>query len=542
MTCILSAVHPSPGEGLKEFLDGKGVPWEEGLLFSGGDDFVFEFSGGTAGAEGRSVLVIFDKNAGETGGDESMPDGTGGDDSIPEPCVVLALPLGDGAGDGAFDRRCVLALIERLSGGAALPAKVIVAFLGERDLRFLRSGGEGGGDGGAGIDADGEGEHGPVLPYFPWPELAVLWFLDMREAPAALLVSQGSTGRTAPLHVVKNVTTLCGSLGIPLIFANPFNELFLSGLAAGPAELNAILGQDIGGIVITGTDRQIPRRFRGTEISVDRAAELLFLFVTSPPAPVPSLRDWTIGSGAVCDHHYRIVSYSGVTFFLSERVLIFLFLLAAAVSLTLPWLFLRMRGAVLFPPRVFFRRFRIIVVPGIILALSLAVSGYVILLAVSLLPVRFPAVPWLLPCLRPVLGMGFFILLSLPLRGYRIPWKADLYGAGAIFFGAVNILAAAFVNIVLVPVLVEALIILFLGACFRDPVAVFICAFLAPLHGLFILAFGLLSGGGPGPLLLSTGTADTVCMSLALLPFVLMYRRGAAVLREKTAKPEFPET
>ncbi|MDR2158799.1 MAG: hypothetical protein LBP23_01890 [Treponema sp.] len=518
---VLPAVHPSPQERLEEFLGRNGISWEEGLLFAGDGDFAPEFSGDGPGVNEESVLVIFDKKSGEDG----IPE----DDIVPEPCAVLALPLGDEAREDAFDRRCVLNLIERLSG-TALPAKVMVAFLGERDLRFLQSGGKGTGGEGAAVP--------DLLPYFSYPELAVLWFLDMKETPADLLVSHGSAGKIAPLHVVKNITTLCKSLGIPLIFANPFNELFLSGLAGGPAALAPLLGQDMGGILITGTDRQIPRHFYGTEINAERMTELLFLFASSPPAPVPSLRDWTIASGAVCDYHYRIVSLSGATFYLSERVLMLLFFLTGAACFVSPRLFFRLRGDPPFPPRTFFRHFWIIVVPGIILALSLGISGRITPFAGTLIPAHPFVSGYLLPCLRPVLGIGFFILLSLPLRGHRIPRKADFYGAGALFFAAFNIFAAAFVNIVLVPVLAEALIILFLGACFKKPAAVFICAFLAPLHGIFILTFALLSGDGPGPLLLSTGTADTVRMSLALLPFILMYLRGVFVLKEKTAEPK----
>ncbi|MDR1618912.1 MAG: hypothetical protein LBS06_07700 [Treponema sp.] len=529
ITGILPAVYPSPRERLEEWLDGKGILWEEGFLFADdGGDFAFEFSGETAGTDEGSVLVIFDKNTGETG--EAAGDGDGEDDSIPEPRVVLALPLGDGTAEGAFDRRCALRLVEGLSG-TALPARVIAAFLGERDLRFLRSGGTGADAGGGGIDAGGVEEEIPgLLSRFPDPERTVFWYLDLPETPAELLVRHGSAGRIAPLEMVKDLTARCESLEIPFVFADPFNELVLSGLADGPAELDSILKLEMAGVFITGTDRQIPEFFQREKIGADRVTELLLRLVSSPPASMLIPPDQAIAHGTAREYRYRIVAFPGLTFYLSERTLICITLAAGVLFFLYLQIFSPFRGLSC-RWRIFFRCFPIIPALGAVLGFSLGLSGLAAALAGSLVlaPSFVPAL--LLPCLRPVLGIGLFIFLTLPLRGYRIPRAADFYGIWAVFFAALNILAAAFVNIVLVPVLAEALIILLPGARFKNSVLVFACAFLAPLHGIFILVFALLSGGGAGFLLLSTGTADIVRMSLALMPFVLMCRRGAAIYR-----------
>jgi hypothetical protein len=358
-----------------------------------------------------------------------------------------------------------------------------------------------------------------------------------------LLVHHGSAGRIAPLHVVRGLTARCESLKIPFAFANPFNELLLSGFAGGPAELDVILKQEMTGVVITGMNRRLPEFLDPEKPGEDKVTELLLRLASSPPAsippppasiPFPPVPDLAGDSEAVREYHYeyryRIVPYPGRAFYLSERALILLTFAAGVLFFVFIHVFFHIRGLSRFPLRIFFRCFWIIPALGIILGLSLGLSGLVTAPAGSLVPAPPFFSAFLLPCLRPVLGIGFFLLFTLPLRRYRFPRRLDLYGAGALFFAALNILAAAFVNIVLVPVLTGALIILFLGTCFKNPVPVFICAFLAPLHGISILAFALPPGGGADSFLLSTKTADVICMSLALLPFVLMYRRGTFAL------------
>jgi hypothetical protein len=535
LSCVLfvlpAAVYPSPQEKLGALLDGRGVRWEEGLLFSGDLEFSGDAAGGVlmpAAGDGRSVLVTFGGNSGEAE-EESGP------------CTALALPLGDEGREDAFDRQCALALIDRLSGGggmdagggAALPARVrvIVAFLGAEDLRLLQSG--------------GEYMPGP-LPYLPDPEQTTLWFFDMAEAPAGLMVHHGGgidaggggmSAGIAPLGVVRTLSVLCESLRIPLSFANPFNELYLSGLVRGPAALDFILRQEIGAVFVTGTDRQIPRRspLYGRIINADNMAELFFRLVSAPPpASIPLPPD----RGAGLEYRYRIVSYPGGAFYLSERMLIILFLAAGVLFFVLSQMLFRVRGLFYFRLRIFSRCFWIIPVLYVILVLALGASGLVMSLAGTFMRGNALFSGLILPWLRPALGVGFFALLSLPLRGYRIPRKADFYGAGALLPAALTVLAAAFVNIVLVPVAIETLIILFAGACFRRSGSVFACAFLAPLHGLFMLVFAFLQNGGAGagPFLLSTAAADTLRMGLAMLPFILMYRRGAALRRRAEPK------
>jgi hypothetical protein len=214
-------------------------------------------------------------------------------------------------------------------------------------------------------------------------------------------------------------------------------------------------------------------------------------------------------------------------------MMILLFLAAGVLFFIFFQIFFRVHGLSYFRLRIFSRSFWLIPALYIILVLALGIAGLAASLAGTFVPGNALFSGFILPWLRPVLGIGLFALLSLPLRGYRIPRKADFYGAGALLLAAVNILAAAFVNIVLVPVLTEALIILFAGTCFKKSGSAFACAFLASLHGLFMLVFAFLQNGGgtdggPGPFLLSMGAADTLRMGLALLPFILMYRRGAA--------------
>jgi hypothetical protein len=534
---ILPVLYASPGETLGALLDGRGVPHEAGFLFAVDDGFVPGFSGEAAGADERSVLAIFGGGSGE--------DGEGEDEGGESPCTVVALPLGDGTAEGAFGRRCALGLAEGLSG-AALPARVIVAFLGERDLRFLQSGGTGTdaggggtGAGGGGIDAGWEEEavYG-LMPYLPDPEHTVFWYLDLPEAPAGLLIRHGSAGRIAPLETVRSLTARCESLGIPFAFANPFNGLFLSGLAAGPAELDAVLQREMAGLLIAGADHTTPGFFSREKTGADRVTELLLGLASSPPASIPS-PPASIPPPPVRDCHYGIVSFPGAVFYLSERALILLTLAAGGLCFIFMHVFFRIRGLSRLPPRVFFRCFPIILLSGGILCLSLGLSGLIAAPAGSLVPASSFAAAFLLPCLRPVLGIGLSALFSLPLRRYRLPRRLDLYGAGALFFAALDIFAAALANIVLVPLMTGTFVVLFLGTCFRNPVPVFICALLAPLPGIAVLAFALRSGGSAGAFLLSTGAADTVRMTLALLPFVLMYRRNAAP--EKRPAPPGPK-
>ncbi|MDR1279163.1 MAG: hypothetical protein LBK02_10470 [Treponema sp.] len=496
--------YPQNGKkGLEEFtrrLKDWDVSVEQGFLFSGPEE---ENETG-AGKTGFSLLLSFPGNAGADG---EAPD------SGELPLMIAAFPLENGTPPGedepadgmSYPLRTTLALTGRIRArqaeGRGLPVDLLIALLGEQDIQAA---------GKLSVPGDTIEE----------PEQIVFWYFDFDRAPRLLRIRHGTSRTIAPLDALKGLPDLLGSLNIPYEFAVPFNELYKLGFAGGPEILRFTQEQEIRALVFSGsgaldTDAQ-------GRISGDTLAELILDYAGSlePPGENP-------------DYHYIIIPLRNSHFFLSQDRIILLLLLIAALFFGGLLAYTKFR-----PPSparilVFFRCFWVI--PGLFLLFFAALEGAG--LAASILAGKgenrvIMLYGWAL--WKIILGLGFFALISIPLGRYRISLRANFYGAAALLLIVLDTLAAAWLDICFVPFFTAAFLLIFLGACIKHPVPVYCCAALAPFYGFIAGIFSIRSGyGGLGEFLLSNRPFPAAMMILALLPFVLLFKRGIALSRRE---------
>ncbi|MDR0624729.1 MAG: hypothetical protein LBG10_09930 [Treponema sp.] len=496
-------------EALRGVLEGRDIPWEEGFLFS------------TAGDE-SSVLVRFRRPAGTgplnpAGFDAEIHAGF-------SPLFIAAFPL-DGSpgpeGELPYRFRAALELIEKIRHREAandpLPMDMIIAFLGTDDLRVS----EGSGDSSV-MDFAGYGD------IIEDPEKTFFWYLDPGETPQSLVIRHGTSETIAPLYAIRNLPEICGALDIPYTFAVPFTELHKLRLVDGPDLLRFVQAREINALFFSGAGNPGPGGAgSGKIIPEGSLAEFIIRYAGSLVIPED-----------IPDYHYAIFSLPGTLLFLSQEAIVLLFLFTAGAFLLG---FLLHRG--FHPPpaarfRIFIRCFWIIPAFFFLLFLCLTGAGLFISLFFTAEETDVSLIyGW--AGFKLLLALGVFFLFNLPLKGYRIPRKANFYGAGAFLIILLDALIAAWADIAFIPFFTGALLVIFLGMLIKFAVPVFLCAILAPFYGILALLFALNSGDGAlGELLLSGVPSHTFMTALIVLPFILLFKRGLTLARR--GKPPLP--
>jgi hypothetical protein len=475
----------------KKILEDRGLPFEEGFLFSdsppedGGPSLVLRFPGdgaeagaGDAGEWYRArplMAAVFPAETAETG---PAPEG------LPYP-FRAALALAEG-------------LRARQAEGRRLPGDLLAVLLGPGDAGRYES------------RAAGElASYGGVIGE---PENTFFWYMDLAEAPRSLVIHHGTARTLAALDSLRGLPELFRSLDIPYRFAVPFNEMYKLGLAGGPEILRFTQEQGIRALAFSG------RPGPGEAVSEDDLAELILAYAGSLE-----------NSGENPDYHYLIVPPLG---FLSQEQTALLLMLFAAFFFLALLIYLGVRRPP--PARIltFFRCFWII--PGffILFFVSLEAAG----LLASLLAKGEARVPMIYgwAAWKLILSLAFFALISIPLGNYRISRRAVFYGRGAVLLIILDVFVAAWADICFIPFFTLAFALILLGTQARRPVPVYLCAALAPLYGFIAGVFSIRSGyGGLGEMILSSGPLPTAVMILAFLPFVLLFKRGMILARRK---------
>jgi hypothetical protein len=523
------------GDGVaafKKILEDRGLPFEEGFLFSdpGPRGEPKPGEGETAGAAkaGPSLTLRFPGNAGGAA-KESSGEAPAGEWYGTAPLMIAAFPAESrappdeaGGGEspeedpgGTYGFKIALALAEQLRArqaeGRGLPGDLLIAFLGDEDVRQYREAG--------GRSAGELSSYGGIIRE---PENTVFWFFDMEEAPQSVLIRHGTAQTIAPLESLKNLTKLFVSLKIPYKFAVPFNEMYKLKFAGGPEILSFTQARGMGALFFSGSSR--PGAGGRETVSAESLGELILSYSASLERP-----------GENQDYHYLLIPWGGKTIFLSQgHTALVLFLLAAVFFLVfLFYIFFRPVP----PARImlFFRCFWTIPVYFLLLFVSLEAAG----LAASLLAGPETQIPriygWAAG--KVFLGLGLFALISIPLGGYRIPRRAVFYGQNALLLIILDIFIAAWADICFIPFFIGAFLLIFLGSRIKGPVPVYLCALLAPFYGFTALAFSIFSGyGGLGTFLLSSGPGPTALMILVFLPFVLLFKRAMNLHRREKSK------
>jgi hypothetical protein len=499
---VPALAHPQDGtKSLEEFtrsLKDRDLSLEQGFLFSGAGE-------GNETGDGKtdfSLLLSFPGNAGAGG---EAPD------SGELPLMIAAFPLGNGPGEDepaeglSYPLGAALALIDQLRArqaeGRGLPGDLLIALLGEQDIRAA---------GKLSVPDDSTKE----------PEQTVFWYFDLDRAPRLLRIRHGTSRTIAPLDALTGLPDLLVSLNIPYEFAVPFNELYKLGFAGGPEILRLTQEQGSRALVFSGSGA-LASDDRG-RISGDDLAELILKYAGSLEKP-----------GENPDYHYIIIPLRKGHLFLSQDRIILLLLLIAALFFGGLLAYTKFH-----PPRparllVFFRCFWVI--PGLFLLFFAALEGAG--LPASLLAGKEESRVLILygwALWKIILGLGIFALISIPLGGYRIPRRANFYGAAALLLIVLDTLAAAWLDICFVPFFTAAFLLIFLGTWIKHPVPVYCCAALAPFYGFIAGIFSIRSGyGGLGDFLLSNRPIPAGMMILVFLPFVLLFKRGIALSRRE---------
>jgi hypothetical protein len=503
-------------EAFKKILADRGLPFEEGFLFS--DPEAWGESGPEAGEAGdsaktgASLALRFpgDAGAGERT-DESAGDAPAGEWYGTRPLMIAAFPLEPGgapAEDPPYPFRAALALAEairvRQAEGRGLPGDMLVVLLGTGDTGQYES------------RAAGElASYGGMIGE---PENTFFWYMDLREAPRSLVIHHGTSRTIAALDSLRGLPELFRSLDIPYEFAVPFNEMYKLGIAGGPEILRFTQEQGIRALAFSGRGSRGGSR-GGTEISEDALAALILAYTAA-------LKN----TGENPDYHYLIIPSLG---FLSQEQTALLLILFSAFFFLALLIYLGVRRP---PPArilLFFRCFWVI--PGffILFFVSLGGAGLLTSLLAAAGETRIPLIygwaAWKL-----ILGLAIFALISIPLGNYRISRRAVFYGRGAVLLIILDIFMAAWADICFIPFFILAFALVLLGTQIRRPGPVYLCAVLAPLYGFIAGIFSIRSGyGGLGEMILSSGPLPTSIMILAFLPFVLLFKRGMILARRK---------
>jgi hypothetical protein len=500
----LSGDGDFPGDFVR-LLEERGIFFERGLLFAS--------PGEGAAEQDFSLLIPFSGNAGAAAWED--------DSAGPAPLMIAAFPLRGGGrpGEEGLNLPCrfraALSLAEALwvreAAGQGLPGDLLIAFLGEADTRqYQESGGPPAGE----LSA-----YGGIIRE---PENTVFWFFNLEDDPHALVIHHGTAETIAPLESLKNMAGFLQALKIPYRFAVPFNELYKLGLAGGPPLLHFTQEQGIRALFFSGA----PDPGAGAQgaITGEALGELILAYSASLESP-----------GENQDYHYLIIPFRGRTVFLSQgHTALVLFLIAAVFFLG----FLLYRIFRPIPPArilLFFRCFWTIPAFFFLLFVSLEAAGLAAAFfsgGETRIPLIYGWAAWKL-----LLGLGLFAAISIPLGGYRIPRRAVFYGRCALLLIVLDTFIAAWADICFIPFFIGAFLLIFLGARITHPILVYLCAVSAPFYGFTAGVFSILSGyGGLGTFLLSSGPAPTALMILAVLPFVLLFKR-AMNLRRREKSP-----
>jgi hypothetical protein len=527
---------------LNNLFESGGFYFDEGFLFSDPEERE------TAARDtGASLLIRFpgmagaEPEAGDAGEAEFFSPESG---FAAPPLMVAAFPL-QGPGTAAqmtggqpgesggaapesglpYPASIALALAEQLrarqAAGRGLPGDLVIAFLGEADTRQYKK---------AGSRAAGElAAYGGMIGE---PEHAFFWYMDLPEPPQSLVIHHGTSRTIAPLDSLRGLQEPFRSLAIPYGFAVPFNELYKLGFADGPAILRFTQEQGMKALYFTG-DGAVERAgssrkagfasAAGQGLPAEALAELILLYAVYAASPG--------NSGENQDYHYLILPLPGNPVFLSQKHVVLLLLLFAAVFFSGFLLYTGFRRPPLAVVFIFFRC--LWVVGGYFFLLFAALEGAG--LAVSLIPegrIDSTLLFYGRVTLKLILSLGIFALISIPLGNYRIPRRANFFGTASFLLIVLDVFIAAWADMCFIPFFLGALFLIFWGTRFTRPILVFICAVSAPFYGILAGVFSVFSGHrGLGELLLSSRPGPAAMMILAFLPFVLLFKRGISLAR-----------
>ena len=368
----------------------------------------------------------------------------------------------------------------------------------------------------------------------------MLLYLDMAEAPQSLLIHHGASKNIAPLNVLEPLHTLCESHSIPHTLAVQFNELYKLGLVQGHPVMRFAYTRLLNTLYVSGSNPGLPAKTEsdprnvGAGIAAEDLAALLADYADSLKISSENL-----------DYHFLILPILEHYLFISESMtvavfimVIGVFLLAILIHLTIH----RKRLIILWQVFIFYTW----ILPVLLVFLVGALEAAGLLIAV--VARKFESSPlindfgWV--CFKVVIALLLFSPLFSVWNLFKIPKKADFYGAAAVLLVLLGTFIAVFLDITFTPIFIWVCLCTMLGTCANKPILVYICAFSTPLlafrplmNVLRVYNGGLLtpflSGGRLTEIFLSHNIVHSLYVAVIMLPFLLLFERGIALAQEK---------
>jgi hypothetical protein len=419
---------------------------------------------------------------------------------------VLAIPL-----DSGFAVDTGLALIERLET-ALNPPQTLVAFLGDEKAALP-------GD----IPSYGYKGLRDLLSLCEMPETWVLCYLDAREPPEGILISHGSGKYIAPLQTIKPLPLLLSSAGIPSSFEIRYNEIYKLGLAEENRVLTLAWEGEINGFCLSGA---YGKGNAGQPVKSGVLADTLLEYAHTIVLPLQNP-----------DRHYSIIPsviplFGKTSLFISEKTMVVFFVSASAVLIFSFLVFSEIRRSrIAGSLKNFFRYSWIILALLPLLMAIIKGAGFVYSLLLFLFKVSPPPGDYTGIAFTVLLALLFFSLTAPLVKFFAVPGKAGFFGFSAVILVILGTFLSIIMDFTFLPVFIWASFFTFLGALFKHPVLVFICALLIPLQ--ILMAFFNIketSGGKLAELLLSgwggPGWVTALQIAAPALPFALLLERG----------------
>ncbi|MCL2381031.1 MAG: hypothetical protein FWC64_05490 [Treponema sp.] len=343
---------------------------------------------------------------------------------------------------------------------------VIVAFLGSE---------ESGPQGQAGISHAGLRD---LLTLVDIPENWALCYLDIAQAPESLLLRHGTEGYVAPLELLRPLSSLLRSGGVPWSFRVWFNELYKLRLVEGHPALSITWEREVNSFVLASG----PSAPTGP-VSPHEMAGLLAGYAGLLSFPM-----------LMVDRHYFFFrGPGGEPVFLGQGIAVALLLVTAGVCLILLLLYsVKYNVVLLFHFRLFFKSIWIFFLLLGLLIVSIRISG---VLYSVIFRVFGPSAPAVLPvhvyytgaALVLVLAVLIFFLHSPVFALIRLPKRAQFYGFSSVALATAGLFIAAFLDFSFIPAFLWAFFFVFFAASLSKPAPVFLCILCIPLFAIAAL-------------------------------------------------------
>ena len=381
---------------------------------------------------------------------------------------VLAVPL---EADFAVD--VGLALAEKAQSQDK-PVSIMVAFLGGSQK-----------PGGA-EESSGKGLR-DLLTLADIPENWILCYFDVAGSPKELVIRHGSLGYAAPLDVLRPLTSLLRSRGIPWSFRIRYNEIYRLGLAESHQAVAIAWEREINSIALTAAYFPfdgLPDEADAEIVSPHEIAELLLEYAASLDFPM-----------LMVENHYFffVAPWGGDVVFFGEGLTVALLLIMTGICLLLFLVYsARYNAILLFHVRLFFKSAWIFLLLFSLMVVSIRASGlfYATLFRILGPPAgggQSAQVYFTGAALTMLLAVLVFFLHSPVFSKIRIPRRAEFYEFSSVILLVMGLLAAAFIDFSFVPAFLWTFFFGFFAATLSKPLLVFLCIVLIPLFALSAL-------------------------------------------------------